>query len=357
MILKECFTDEFITSHAGDNIDKKRIYEKVVQAFYLLEKVADTGLPFIFKGGTSLMLLLKEFNRFSVDIDILMDPKYEEEICKAVLNFKDDIFVDVKEDKRKPADIIKRHFKFFFNSIYDEKNESEPYVLLDIVFDNLHYKSTKQYNIDSKFVKTDNPYLQVTIPNINEMIGDKLTAFAPKTIGILYSRPNQIRSKHVEIIKQLNDVSKLYDNMTSLDNVKETYIAVAKVQIKNRDLDLTYQDALKDTIEACKLIITQDKKKTDANNYAILNKGYEGFKNFTVNNFTFQELITMAVKVYILAISLLYTPDFSEEEKPINCFVGKEYKIIKQRVGEPLYAKLMQACFIENKYENKETNK
>ena len=58
MILKECFTDEFIASHAGNNIDKKRIYEKVVHAFYLLEKLANTVLPFIFKGGTSLMLLL-----------------------------------------------------------------------------------------------------------------------------------------------------------------------------------------------------------------------------------------------------------------------------------------------------------
>lgn len=354
MILKECFTDAFITSQAGDNIDKKRIYEKVVHAFYLLEKVADTGLPFVFKGGTSLMLLLKEFNRFSVDIDILMKPEYEEEICKTVLNFKDDVFIDVKEDKRKPADIIKRHFKFFFNSIYDEKSESEPYVLLDIVFDDLHYKNTKQYNIDSKFVKTDNPYLQVAIPDINEMLGDKLTAFAPKTIGILYSKPDQIRSKHVEIIKQLYDISKLYDNITNLEDVKETYIAVAKVQIKNRGLDLTYEDALKDTIETCKLIITQDKKKTDSESYAILSKGYEGFKNFTVNNFTFQELITMAVKVYILAISLLYTSEFSEEEKPINCFVGREYKIIRQRVGLPLYSKFMQACYIENQFANKD---
>lgn len=44
MILKECFADEYITSHAGNNIDKKRIYEKIVHAFYLLEKLANTGL-------------------------------------------------------------------------------------------------------------------------------------------------------------------------------------------------------------------------------------------------------------------------------------------------------------------------
>ena len=134
MILKECFSDTFISSKAGNDINKKRIYEKVVHAFYLLEKVANTELPFVFKGGTSLMLLLEEFNRFSVDIDILMNPIYEKEICEKALSFKNDIFIDVKEDKRKPTDIIKRHFKFFFNSIYDENNESEPYILLDIVF-------------------------------------------------------------------------------------------------------------------------------------------------------------------------------------------------------------------------------
>ena len=353
MILKECFTDAFITSHAGDNIDKKRIYEKVVHAFYLLEKVAYTKLPFIFKGGTSLMLLLKEFNRFSVDIEIMMSPEYEKDICKRVLFFKDEIFVDVKEDKRKPADIIKRHFKFFFNSIYNEKNESEPYILLDIVFDNLHYKNTKQYNIESQFVKTDNPYLQVTIPNIDEMIGDKLTAFAPKTIGILYARPEQIMSKHVEIIKQLYDVAKLYGKMTNIENVKEAYIAVANVQIKNRGLSLTYEDTLKDTIEACKLIITQDKKKVAVEEYAILKKGYEGFKNFTVNNFTFQELLTTAVKVYILSVSLLYSSDYDVEEKPINSFIGRDYKMIRQNVGVDLYSKLMKACYIENQFINK----
>ena len=287
MILKECFTNQFITSRAGEDINKKRIYEKVVHAFYLLEKVANTNIPFIFKGGTSLMLVLEEFNRFSVDIDILRNSEYEKDICEKVFSFKDEVFVDVKEDKRKPADIVKRHFKFFFKSIYDENDESEPYVLLDIVFDNLCYKETKQYNIDSGFVKTDNPYLKVVVPSVDEMIGDKLTAFAPKTIGILYFKQNQIRSKHVEIIKQLYDVSKLYDKMTNIEDVKETYIAVANIQIKNRGLSLTYKETLKDTVDACKLIITQDRKKTATREYEMLKKGYEGFKNFTVNAFTF----------------------------------------------------------------------
>ena len=121
MILQECFTDEFIISKVGNDINKKRIYEKVIYAFYLLEKVANLNYELVFKGGTSLMLLLNTFNRFSVDIDILTSPGNEKGICEDVFTFKDEKFIDVEEDKRKPTDIIKRHFKFYYNSIYKLK--------------------------------------------------------------------------------------------------------------------------------------------------------------------------------------------------------------------------------------------
>lgn len=55
MILEKCFTDEFISSRAGNNIDRKKVYEKAVYAFYLLEKIANLNYDFVFKGGTSLM--------------------------------------------------------------------------------------------------------------------------------------------------------------------------------------------------------------------------------------------------------------------------------------------------------------
>ena len=125
MVLGKCFTDEFISSRAGNNIDKKRIYEKVVYAFYLLEKISNLNYEFVFKGGTSLMLLLNTFNRFSVDIDILMNPKDQDGICKDVYTLKDDKFFNVEEDKRKPVDIIKRHFKFYFKSIYGTNDEKD----------------------------------------------------------------------------------------------------------------------------------------------------------------------------------------------------------------------------------------
>lgn len=350
MIKIECFTNEFIEEKAGTNIHRKRTYEKVVHAFYLLERLARENINFIFKGGTSLMLLLNEFNRFSVDIDILMDKGQETNITEIIMGYEDEVFIKIEEDKRKPADIIKKHFKFYYNSIYLNTENDMPYVLLDIVFDEFKYSNLQSVAIESHFIKTTNPLLQVKIPSIDEMLGDKLTAFAPNTIGILYRRTNQFYSKHVEIIKQLYDISKLYDNMKNIEIVKETYHNVADVQIKNRGLFITQDECLKDSIEACKLLLTEGKTGGSLEDYFILKKGYEGFKNFIVHDFKFQELLVMASKVYILCINILYGRLSDEEAKPVNTFIGKKYKYIRQNIGVDLYRQLMKACEEENKH-------
>ena len=350
MILKECFTDEFIKSKAGENLYKKIIYEKVVHAFYLLEKLAREKINFVFKGGTSLMLLLNEFNRFSVDIDILMESGKEKIIEDVVNKYNDEVFVKVEEDVRRPTDIIKKHFKFYYKSIYGNQNNNLPYILLDIVFDDFKYSHLVNKPIESNFIKTTDPLLCVKVPSIDEILGDKLTAFAPKTIGILYYRPSQVNSKHVEIIKQLYDVSKLYDKMTSLKNVRCTYYDLAKVQLKNRNLDLSVEDCLFDSISTCKLIISEGKFGGTIEEYGILKKGYEGFKNYVVSNFSFHELITMAVKAYALCIDILYDESSINEAKPIETFIGRKYKYIRQIVGDELYSALMRRCYIENQH-------
>ena len=48
-----------------------QLLEKTIGALYLVENLANNGLDFIFKGGTSLVLLLNDLKRFSVDVDII----------------------------------------------------------------------------------------------------------------------------------------------------------------------------------------------------------------------------------------------------------------------------------------------
>ena len=74
MIKDKCFTEEWLEQfkkQKDHNRIDKIILEKMIYALHLLERLKANGLDFVFKGGTSLVLLLREVNRFSIDIDII----------------------------------------------------------------------------------------------------------------------------------------------------------------------------------------------------------------------------------------------------------------------------------------------
>ena len=50
------------------------LMEKTIRAFSLLEALAKSGCPFLFKGGSALMMQLSCTQRGSVDIDIVCPP-------------------------------------------------------------------------------------------------------------------------------------------------------------------------------------------------------------------------------------------------------------------------------------------
>ena len=50
----------------------------MIHALSLVEQLAAQRLDFIFKGGTSLILLLKDAGRFSIDIDIISQASRED---------------------------------------------------------------------------------------------------------------------------------------------------------------------------------------------------------------------------------------------------------------------------------------
>lgn len=72
MISTESFEASWIDSKSKElQYNDKNIIEKVIRAFSLLEMLAKSGCPFHFKGGSCLMLLLKNGrHRLSIDIDI-----------------------------------------------------------------------------------------------------------------------------------------------------------------------------------------------------------------------------------------------------------------------------------------------
>lgn len=81
MIKEHCFTDAWLEKFKKQKDHRridKIILEKMIYALHLLERLKSNGLEFAFKGGTSLVLLLEEGNRFSIDIDIISNTAREE---------------------------------------------------------------------------------------------------------------------------------------------------------------------------------------------------------------------------------------------------------------------------------------
>ena len=76
MIIKDCFTRQWIET-VSDRFQYHdvNLIEKVIRAFSLVEMLSESGCPFIWKGGSSLMLLLgSDLHRLSIDVDIICPP-------------------------------------------------------------------------------------------------------------------------------------------------------------------------------------------------------------------------------------------------------------------------------------------
>lgn len=75
MISPESRSLEWISQVAKQQgIKDIALAEKTIRAFSLLEALARSGCPFLFKGGSSCMLHLNTSKRLSIDIDIICPP-------------------------------------------------------------------------------------------------------------------------------------------------------------------------------------------------------------------------------------------------------------------------------------------
>ena len=119
---------------ARNNKADKILVEKVVRALLLVEGLSASGLKFIFKGGTALMLMQGSTKRLSIDIDIIMPAKGD--LDKAFEKItKDKGFTRFESQERQVTITIeKTHYKFFFEPVY-RTARAEEYVLLDILFE------------------------------------------------------------------------------------------------------------------------------------------------------------------------------------------------------------------------------
>lgn len=242
-------------SKANRNADKILV-EKVIRALLMLEGLVKQNIPFVFKGGTALMLLLNSSKRLSIDIDIIIEDK---------LNNLDHLLDNVvvqqgfirkeKQDREPHTQIEKAHYKFFYTPLHQTR-ENEEFVLLDILFENIQYQNIEHHEIRSAFLPQSNQSLLVKIPSFEDITADKLTAFAPNTTGIPYWKG--IDSMSMEIIKQLYDLGSLFGNVTQIETLKKTFEKIVLAEITYRpEKELSINDVLDDIYQTSLCIVTR----------------------------------------------------------------------------------------------------
>lgn len=243
MIDNICFTREWIVNKSGEiGRADPILLEKCIRAFAILSGLSRSGIPFVFKGGTSLILLLKDFPRLSIDVDIVTDvSRVEYEPVLAEIG-NSPPFKMCEEDKRGDRGLPKRsHFKFFFDSAVTNREE---FVILDILEDRDFYPATRVVPIKASIFELQKEFT-VKVPALECLLGDKLTAFAPNTIGVPYRR-----QMSMQIIKQLFDIGELFGVVEDLGLVLLSYDAIARAEIGYRGNKVTHQEAIEDTFQS-----------------------------------------------------------------------------------------------------------
>jgi len=309
----------------------KILVEKVIRALLLLEGLVKQNIDFVFKGGTALMLHFNSAKRLSIDIDIILsnETKNLESVLDTIA--KEQGFLRKELQHRSTNSKIKKeHYKFFYTPLH-KTNKDEEYVLLDILFEQVNYANLISLPINSDFVPQSGKPLNVNVPSLEDILGDKLTAFAPNTTGIPYFKKED--SMSMEIIKQLYDIGNLFDAVQDLETIKTTFYRFAKTEIAYRNENkISENDVLEDIYQTALCIVTRG---TDGKgNFEELQKGLQRVGSFIFSeSYHIEKAIAHASKAaYISALIQHNAKTIDKFENPLQL---KDWQI-----GEPINNKL-----------------
>ena len=315
----------------GNRNADKILVEKVIRALLLVEGLAKQNLQFVFKGGTALMLLMNSTRRLSIDIDIILHDSIsnlDEILNNAAI---EQGFIRKELNARSThTNIKKEHYKFFYAPIHKSKADEES-VLLDILYEKVNYKNVIQIPVQSSFIPNKLKPVNVNVPSFEDILADKLTAFAPNTTGIPYFKNED--SMSMEIIKQLYDIGNLFDVVQDLETIKATFSNFVKAELSYRNqTTLNVNDVLNDIYQTALCITLRG--ADGKGDFGQLSLGIQRVVRFIFSeNYHLEKAITHASKAAYLAALIKH--DANGLEKFENPQQLKDWNI-----KEPMNTKL-----------------
>jgi hypothetical protein len=268
MLTEKCLQKEWIVQQAKNlKARDPQLVETCIYALELVGRMVEADLDFVFKGGTSLLLHIQPLKRVSIDVDIAtpVDMRELERVLKKVCRppFGEYVYQDWRDRENPPT----RHFHIPYSSPI--KGKTWP-LQLDVLLGDVTYPKIESKPITLSMIEAEKD-IEVNVPSIECLLGDKLTAFAPKTIGVLYDPPPRKPGapkpvpKPIRVLKQLFDVGELFNIANDLNIVSEAYDKLFIVQNKARGGTYTREQALEDSIDAAYWISQLDLRNQEIN--------------------------------------------------------------------------------------------
>lgn len=304
--------ENFTSTHVEDLVSRRLVSSKVnlEKAMFALEYVAqlqESGLGFVFKGGSAVQILLGDrWNRLSVDVDICTDAT-EDELNGALgaieCRFGGRGFsCDARETE------ILGSVPFYSYRVTTPALTDKPRViLLDTMGLKTDYATTR-VPLKTFFYEST---IDVTTPTVGSMLGDKLTTIGPKTVG----RIMRDSRSGLEYAKHLYDINALSHADHSHEECIHAYSESVSLQSRIRCRDFTIAECVDDAVFICQVAslpqtpapsyferLDSEKEGRARSEHEILRKGLRGFLPFLVRgaSYTWDHLRENASRTALL---------------------------------------------------------
>lgn len=346
MISTESLTAEWIEAVSKElKYPDKGLLEKTIRALSLLELLVKANCPLCFKGGSALLLLLRNtLHRISIDVDIICPPGTDINLYLEKLQYYGFTRVIPTGAEHPGGNIPVSHSKVFFEIAYNPTLvDNEGYIRLDVLYENIPYSKTEMVPIEHPVLKTEGKAVMVQVPTKEDILGDKLTAFGPNSIGIPYEKRG--RNCSLEIVKQLFDIGRLFDNIRDFNPAYESFKKVSSVELGYRGLDGQIDKYFEDVRKTAICIGTRG--LGGEGNFSEISRGLSRIKSFMFQKpYLIESAITDAAKTAYLATCFQYGqttiekyagPDSITTDLPVYSSLNSRLQRLKSRNPEAYF--------------------
>jgi hypothetical protein len=254
------------------------------QAIHCLECVAELAwaqLPFQFKGGNSLLIILQHPRRFSIDVDIATNetPQAIELVLDKIVR-ECGVFTQwtKRQHKTKPWIPIASYYLHYRSHF---TGSDDAFIMLDCQLTRSPYATQTIPICCGGLFKT---IVKTEVPTAASLIGDKLLTLGPATLGIPIGK-----GKEAQRIKHVFDISLVLGTLPSLDAIREAFTACVNHENKLQKKSIEARDLLADTLLFCKAVVSAESMPASTNGQnPVLDETIKGLPDFAQHLFSRQ---------------------------------------------------------------------